>query len=287
MKIIFFNHFHNGDVHLSRGFIQQIMEKFPDHSYAYAHKNQPNLVPECKVADMPNCDAYTSIHRQDGAIYLNTWYGQQHSGYISQHGITFDCLYAIFDAHCRTVFNQSLAEIQPDLTLLFPHLKIERYHTEKMKDWLSCQWQHKTIMFENGQALSGQAENFDMNKVVLDLANEYPDLRFIVSKKIEAPANVYYTGDIIQKPEGTDLNEISFLANRSRLFIGRTSGVTSICMTRTNLFWSQLRMMLFCYDTAQPYWLKSMKDRIQYTARITVHGETDVEAVKNLIRKEI
>ena len=55
MKITFFNPYHNGDVNVSRSFVRKIMERAPEHTYKYSHKNPANL-----LADIPNL-AYDPI----------------------------------------------------------------------------------------------------------------------------------------------------------------------------------------------------------------------------------
>lgn len=52
-RIVFFNCFHNGDIHVSRGFVRQIMNKIkqlePDTTFGYTHKMSAEL-----LSDIPD-----------------------------------------------------------------------------------------------------------------------------------------------------------------------------------------------------------------------------------------
>jgi len=286
MKIIFFNHFHNGDVHLSRGFVKAIMTAFPEHEYSYAHKNDPNL-----LADIPNlkhlnnipCSQHEGVIKINGDIWINTWYGQQSFHYMNQYGITFDTLYSALNAATQTIFNKSLAEIEPNPINLFPSIDYMKLKVDNIHSWL-MNHSGKRVLVENSLSLSGQSNNFDMNQVVVKLANKHPSLMFLTSAPIkDCPTNVFYCGDIIKK-SGSDLNEISYLSIHCDVVVGRASGIFSFCMTKENLFQRKASFVCFSNLDTPKFWLHDLFDKtIDYHTTITNYTTSDLDKVENII----
>ena len=161
MKVIFFNFWHNGDLHLSRGIVRKIMEYVKDVSFTYSHKCSPNV-----LSDIPNLtydptsilsltNPHDNLMRTQDSIYINTWYGQQNQRYVNQYGTTFDCLYSAFDDTCKNVWDFSLADISKDVREFFPIIDYSKYELTKTNQWLNNHPEHK-ILIENGLALSNQ-----------------------------------------------------------------------------------------------------------------------------------
>jgi hypothetical protein len=81
-----------------------------------------------------------------------------------------------------------------------------------------------TIIFSNGPVRSGQSNLIDINFVTHLLFNLFPEKKIILThiSQISHP-NIIYTSDII-KTQGSDLNEISWVAEKCKYIIGRNSG---------------------------------------------------------------
>lgn len=283
MKITFFNHFHNGDLHLSRGFVRAIMSAHPEHEYAYAHPKEPHLlsdIPNLKYQQHIPLKEYEGIKEINEVIYVNTWYGQQHGRFMDKLGVTFDTLYCIFD----DVWTQILCQVQSDNPAnQFPSIDYSKFECRHANEWLGQHWEKK-VLVENGLSLSGQSVNFDMNQVVVKLALAHTDIAFLTSQPIaNAPPNVYSCGSIIKK-SGSDLNEISYLSTHCDIIIGRASGVFSFCMTKDNLFLNNKTFLCFSNLDRPKFWLGDMFDKtIDYTATVMNYTATDLDKVQNLI----
>lgn len=297
MRVILFNHWHNGDVHLSRGVVRQMIKKVeqiaPATEFIYSHHNPSNL-----LLDIPNLgfdpdlvntvDQHDNLVHRNDTVFINSWYNQQHSRYMSRYGVSFDSLYAAFDDTCQSLWNFSLSDISTDVRDFFPVIDYEAYEIERARQWLSLHL-GKKILVENGPANSGQAINFAMAPLILQAAQRHPDYSFILSQRENNtfPPNVFYTSDIIGRLEGSDLNEISFLSNYCDVVIGRASGVFSFALTRANLF--ERRVKFLCFSNLVPnksnkFWLSSLlQDRVEYKSQFTVSGTSDIWQVVNLL----
>src|SRR5271166_551258 len=164
-RIIFFNHFHNGDLHVSRGLVRQIIDKVhqidPNVQFAYSHPHSQSV-----LMDIPNLSfepqailALNNTHENlsviNGNTYINTWYGQQRWKYMNRYGLTMDCLYMALDDSCQSLWGFSLSEITKDLSTFFPLIDYSKYETKNITSWLSNH-PEKKIFVANGLALSGQ-----------------------------------------------------------------------------------------------------------------------------------
>lgn len=298
MRITFFNPYHNGDVNVSRGFVRKIMERAPEHTYKYSHKNPANL-----LADIPNL-AYdpiginsvpndsVGIFVKDDTTFINTWYCQQNFKFYHKYKITFDSLYCCFDENCKKVFGFSLSDISKEPKDFYPTIDYTKFEIGNAKKWLGGNTDKK-VLIENGQVLSGQAHDFNMTQVIANVARNHKDTTFILSNhgNVGLPNNCIYADKIIQKNMKSDLNEISFLSTHCDVIIGKASGVFSFCLTQQNLFERQAKYLCFSKWPAiaeNKFWLHNlMKDRIEYSSKILVSGEANVNRIASIIEANI
>jgi|ERR1700722_3843005 len=299
-RVVFWNNWHNGDVHLSRGFVKQIMRKVhsiePSISFCYAHPNDPML-----LSDIPNLsydrepltflDPHQSLMMKDETVFVNTWYDQQHQRFSREFGIlTFDALYVIFNEACRQLFGFMLPECSDQLSDFFPSIDYRAFDIHHAKEWLSSH-PEKKVLIENGDALSGQAHNFQMLPIIEQLAKERPNVSFVLSKKEKSIlSNVFWTDDIIQKEGKTDLNEISFLSTHCDVIVGKASGVFSFSLVQENFFERQTSFLCFSHLLAHQskYWLgRLFSDKVNYTSRVQISNETNADAISTIIKEHL
>lgn len=300
-RIVFFNCFHNGDVHVSRGFVRQIMNKVhqldPSVQFAYGHKNTPDL-----LSDIPNLgfdSSFSSAIRSEhdnlvcvgDTVYINTWYAQQQFKYMNRHGITIDTIYDALEDSCKTLWDFSLSDISGDPSIFFPTIDYSKLNVGTIKNWIDNH-PEKKILVESGPALSNQATNFPMGPIISQLANKYPDKSFILTSQegVTLP-NVFYTSNITNRGGKTDLNEISFISSHCDVMIGRASGVWSFSLTQDNLF--KRKMTYLCFSNLVPkkegkFWLGAkFEDIINYSSNIITTNESDVDVVRNIIERHL
>src|ERR1700727_2677617 len=110
MRVIFFNAFHNGDVHFTRGFVRAIMKYVkenidPNIRFGYAHRNDPGLLKDISGLEQNSPwgshNEHANLVREGDDVYINTWYGQQNHKYMNRYGICFDTLYSAIDDSCK------------------------------------------------------------------------------------------------------------------------------------------------------------------------------------------
>jgi hypothetical protein len=296
MRVVFFNYFHNGDIHVSRNIIRMIMNKLPGYSFSYSHKNPPNI-----LADISNLEfsrtgigmisEHTSLLRTPDTLYFNTWYAQQHFKHMNALGLTFDALYAGFDENCRNAFGFSLGELSQNPHDFYPTIDYSKFEIANAKEWLSRNPERK-ILVENGQSLSGQSDNFNMTQAVANIAKNHMDKIFIFANQdgIPLPNNCIYAGSIIKKSQRSDLNEISYLSTHCDTIIGRASGVWTFALTQQNLFQRQPKFIGF-YNLpfkGQDYWLgPNFKDKVHYSATFSGHDVTQIDKVQEIIQANL
>lgn len=295
MNVVFYNHFHNGDVHASRGFVRQIMNKVSGMNFIYSHRNSSNL-----LADIPNLkhdpfpltvltNNHAGAFQNGNDIFINTWYGQQNFRFMNRYGITIDSLYAAFDEACRNLWNFSLSDISDDPRVFFPTIDYSKHDILNAKNWL---YGHpgKKVYVETAWAQSGQADNFMMTPAIIELAQRHPDKYFILSNQegnYTLPGNVVYSSNIIQKSSGSDLNENSFISTHCDVIVGRASGAFTFALTQENLFVRSPKFICFTNLVPQPpnkWWMSELlRDKVQYSAQFVIENVSTTERAKQIL----
>jgi len=241
-NVVFFNHFHNGDIHFSRRFVKYFADLFTKRGYGcyYYHRNNPAL-----LADIPNVKHTTSCPLTSerilsqtigNNIFLSTWYGANFN-FIGQYGITFNCLYHIFEDHARKyLLPEDVAKfLSEDKTMFYPEVDYSAFNLQSINQWLLRE-SRKKVLVSNGNTLSGQASNVNMDPVLDTLAATFPQVLFIPTNTTHVVRNnVISSADIVGKV-GLDLNETSYLSTFCDLIVGRCSGAYSFAMTHHNMF---------------------------------------------------
>lgn len=296
MKVVFFNHWHNGDVHVSRTFVRKIMEKLssldPQITFSYSHKNDPGLLKDIpNLVFDPNGVHQIGMHdntvKRGDTLYINTWYAQQNYKFMNIYGISFDTLYAIFDDTCKNTWGFSLSDISSDPSDFFPVIDYERFNIENAKSWIN-QYPGKKIFVSNGVALSSQAHNFSLTSIINELSKKHTDKIFILSNYdgIPGSANIIHSSDIIRKV-GNDLNENAYIASHCDVIIGKASGAFSFAVTKENCLQKSLKFLTFCNlvpSYPNKFWLGDyLKDRINYTSQFIVSNDSDIHTISSII----
>ena len=299
MNVIFFNHFHNGDVHISRKFVRQIMrkviKKHPDTTFTFSHFNAPDLlgdIPNLKYDNISvkNVKDSDNLVRIGNDIYINSWYCQQSWKYFKHYGLTIDCLYMAYNDTCKEIWGFDLKSISNDPIDFFPTIDYSKYFINNAQNWIKNHPEEK-IMVENGKALSGQANNFPITPIIIELANKYADKTFILTtpEDIKLPNNIVYSHDIIKKND-KDLNEVSFLGSYCKTIIGRASGVFTFNLTKEHLFKKNIKFICFSKIGSLPnkFWLGPLwQNKVKYSSTFVSSTETNLLNIKNIIEHNL
>lgn len=303
-KIVFFNYYHNGDIHVSRGFIRQIINKVhqlePETQFFYGHRNYSGL-----LADIPNlsfdANALSIIHNDHinmykvgDTTYINTWYNQQNSKYMGRYSISIDTLYAAFNDTCKNLWGFSLNDISTDPSIFFPVIDYDKLEITQAKNWLDKHPAPK-VFVSNGIPLSDQAHIFPLTEIIISLSNQHRDKIFILSNKYKRYAynilpNIFYSSDIINK-KTNDLNENSFISSHCDVIIGSASGAFTFSMTQENLFHRNNKFLAFCNLVPIPpnkFWVNELlRDKINYKSKIIVSNESDTTRIYKAIHANL
>lgn len=303
-KVVFFNYFHNGDIHVSREFVRLIISTVkriePETQFYYGHRNYNGL-----LADIPDLifdpaaltiirDHQVGIRTINDTIYINTWYGQQHSKYTNNYGLSIDTLYAAFDDACKILWGFSLDSISTDLTKFFPTIDYSKFYITNATKWIQAQ-PNKKIFISNGDVLSDQAHEFSFAPLIVDLARKHHDKIFILSNReykyvIGREPNICYSDTIIGKKQN-DLNENAFLASHCDVIVGRASGPFTFAMTQETLFQKKKKFLNFCNLIPRKegkFWMNGLfEDKVNYLSDVIVSNDSNTNMIKNLIDKNI
>lgn len=297
-SVVFFNHYHNGDLHVSRGLviktIDLIKKLYPNIDIIYTHKNKPDILQDINARYdgrlINKISPKSGSYIEGDQLFINTWYGSNNLEYLNKYGITFDCLYYLFDDVWKKL-GADISKIDPKF--LFPTIDYSSYKIDSVRNYISKHQSNKKVLVANADAQSGQATNFPMARIILDIAGKRPNVIFFISNKeqkcnFQTRDNVIYTPDIISKTIGSDLNENSYIGTFCDLIIGRSSGVFSFCYTQQNLFNRKVDMLCFKNPQSPVDWLgDSFRNKIKYSANFIESNDIQAKAVTNIIERYI
>lgn len=237
MKINFYNNWHNGDIHNSRGLITHIMKHMGvDNIYTYRHINGPKLLLDVNVQYInEQVNTNELVFYRDGELYINTWIAC-----IDEQGHQFCSRFGCNDIGNMHLLNCIYRLLKKDIVVtdeweLVSDINYGKYINNNILNFVKSDT--KDILLCNGPVLSGQAHNFSFTPIIYQLSDRYPDCRFILTQKDDQinKNNVYYTTDIIRDVGSSDLNEISYISTKSNIIVGRASGPFIFAQTRSTL----------------------------------------------------
>lgn len=242
--IKFYNHFHNGDIFVSRGFITDIIKKLPDFNFEYHHKNAKKTTDDF-ITYGEKLNGYNSLVRfvpGENELAINTWIGayndywNKEPPHFWEGGINYVVLHRMWK-YIVSVINDHFKtdiELSDCIESYIPEIDYGLAQLEPIKQHLSGREGQKRILFSNGVPMSGQSFIDDMGAFINQFAQENPDVQFYVTKRIftDRP-NILCTDDF--NINGSDLIEISYLSKYCDLVVGKNSGPFIYCLTRENM----------------------------------------------------
>jgi hypothetical protein len=293
-KVIFFNAFHKGDLHLSRTMVKRFVEAFPDIEFGYMHQNDPYLLKDLGLKYYGwrrlSSKDQTGVVQIDDTLYLNTWFCSYDNEFMNRYnGITFDTLYFVFEKHL-SLFGRTWADIEKDPKELYPSIDWSKYNCAGVDRYRAIEFPKykKNVIICNGPALSGQSKPFDWNIIIDYLSRKFPNVQFICTDNgyKKKTSNVAFTSDIIGIKE-CDLNEIAYLSTFCEVIIGRTSGPNSYTMIKENSFDSRKTLLSFSSINAPIFYLDVMAEKIKYDADVRNYDIDDIQEIERLITEAI
>ena len=221
MKIVFFNHYHNGDIFASKGYISDLIKELSGHELYYQHYNSPKLLRDLNIqyqtleVPLGNFSDRNPMAGDRDSIFINTWIGN----YLPYgDGINWGTYHTMFSKIYSSISDMmdGAIELGP-IQYYLPEINYEYFDIPDVKIPKGA------IIISNGPVLSGQSTLPDLNNIITGLL-EKTDRDIILTHF--APFNsdrIHYTNNMIETTGG-DLNEISWVASQCDYLIGRNSG---------------------------------------------------------------
>jgi len=240
MKYIFFyNHFHNGDVFLTREYVREIAKLYPEATIKYFHGNSPKIIADLGIKTL-NISEYNTVFDmrskfiKDDGLQINTWIGNH---LLLNPG----CNYLTYNK----MFKELIKDIGLDYDVKDPEYYIPDIDFSQYDIPNNFEIDDSAIMFSNGPVHSGQSNIGSTNEIVQAILDNIPDRKIILTHKTEIINDrLIYTDDIINT-SGGDLNEISWVAEKCKTIIGRNSGPFCFMHTKNILNNSQKNIIAF------------------------------------------
>ena len=248
--IYFFNTFHNGDVHYSRTFVKDMMNKLGKNDYCYLHNNKPEILKDIQnlkhdnawnsfsnwnlISDYP-INYISRIIKKDNDVYINTWVGQQK--WITKKNINrnrdnrYCSLYSLYEMY-EDIYEELSIPIEK-IDFYIPDIDFEYIEKNNIDNFMLNNKYDYKILIVNNEPRTVRIK-MDMELIVNELSDKYKNILFILTNKIElSKENVAYTNDIIKL--NSDLNEIGYLSKYCDIIVGRPSGPYCFCMNKDTM----------------------------------------------------
>lgn len=221
MNIVFYNHYHNGDIFASKAYVEDIIKEFKGANFYYQHPNSPRLLRDVDIefrdieAPLGALPVREKFRVSKDTIFINTWIGN----YLNLgSGINWPTYHKMFNVIYEFLYDETDNKI--------PLGPVEYYIPEIRYDYFDIPdvtIPENSVIISNGPVMSGQSNLQNIDSIVNSIL-EHTDYSIILTHF--SPFNsdrVYYTNNITNIIGG-DLNEISWIAEQCKYIIGRNSG---------------------------------------------------------------
>lgn len=307
-NLIFFNHYHRGDLFTHKEFARQCKKEITWAKMAYWHYNHPKVNADLGIPlqntpyQLDNKQLFYYLE-QDNKIFLlvNTWIGCHNEIFAKHGGVNLLSLTESW----KVLFDEINSKMKSNLVVdsnieaYLPTIDWDFFNVDNVDDFVAAN-SGKKVLFCNGVPMSNQSFASDLSKEIKDLAHTYKDILFICTKKFDTSAeNIKFTDDIIQDTEefqiktpwndrplnNCDLNEISYLSTKCNAIIGKNSGPFVFCETKENFM--DPSKMIVSFSKGQ---FESMSNSVNMKCKyklVTDHSEDNIKKVITQVVDEL
>ena len=260
-KVIFFNHYGNGDLFESTAFIEDLHEIIPSKEYIYSHGKNNKIFQHLKWLNqddeyVKHVDHRVSTLVENNCLYFNTWIGRDGRYVLPGIGCTVEMLYRMYNdmlAPYNLHLRKSVYEYIPNI----PHLT-DVCDFEGIIKYMENIYSKKRVLISNGNVQSSQAFNFDLEPIINRLAENYPDFIFFVTNPLISEfSNIVNTENVTNELSGCDLHAIGFMANYCDLMIGRCSGPIVFAQHKWKVYHMGHKSLSFTYTQEGSHFILS------------------------------
>lgn len=286
-KLIFFNHYRNGDCFINKQYVRQIISKIKPKDVYYAHNNHESVTQDLpiqllRIDQLPRelRDHIKIAYDEDtNTLFLNTWVGTavpkhfnwgQHPNFVTLHAIWLD----IFKGLNLTLDGNYYDNL--------PVLDFSKYDLKRADNWINNHIERDFVLICNGKHQSDQSSMGDMANIISNLSTTYRHVNFVVCDKLDIRNdNIFYTDDIFDGPVG-NLPQISYLSHHAKLIVGKNSGPFSFAHTYSNN--SNPKQTFICFSKVMEHCLAGDG---KYYAEHLFSDTTDDQIATNIISQSI
>ena len=292
--IYFYNTFHNGDIHYSRTFVRDIMNKLGKNDYYYLHNNNPQLLKDFpslkhdksfstfddwKLVSKYPISYKEQIIKSDDDLFINTWVGQR--SWITNKGLNrnrdnrYCSLYSHYELY-EDIFDTLSIPIEK-INFYLPKIDFDYIEKENIDKFISKSKFKSKVLLVNNFPRTIRID-IDIAQSVNVLSSKFPDVLFILTEKTPLnKENIEYTENIIKLD--FDLNEISYLSKFCDIIVGRPSGPYVFCMINDN-FVKDKTFITISHNIYDKFYFETESD----TLLLTNHS---VDSLIDIIEKKI
>jgi len=285
-NIVFYNWGHNGDIHYSKEFVKDLIKKIKAPAF-YQTKCNKNILKDVNVEVVPfSMDRFIEheilFENTKNNLFINTWIGSSNRVYLINGGCCLDGNYKKY----QKIYDSLNLKIEKKIYYI-PEINFNLILKDNIDIFLSKYVDVKKILFCNGNVLSGQAINFNMNDIILELANKYKDCLFILTDSSNPlnKDNIKYTKDIINIRDN-DLNEISYISTFCDIIIGRGSGPYCFSTIKSNLLNKNKIFIGFTNLIEDAKWANNIELNIDGAEQIW-YNQNDKNVIIEIIENKI
>ena len=261
--VLFQNELHNGDIHMSRSYVMDLMNILGENNYYYHHRNSPRLLID--INGLKTVSNPEEMHQPPDLI-ISTWIGQfsfdSKGNWIKPFGgCNFVNYYNVMGQVYRSL---GILDRMKPIDFYYPKIDYTQFKIQGIDEYFSCQ-NRKHILICNNHVNSGQAHG-SMTPLILHLSKKFPDYVFILSNRLTDESdidleNVVYASSIINDASVSfDMNEISYIAKNCDVIIGRSSGPYSFSITEDTV--KSKVFICFCNDPNDSWWTHNTNNLI-------------------------
>ena len=240
-NIVFFNHWHYGDLFSTRGWVADIKRQLPESNFYYAHKKNPRAIidlvdtldEENNRMVLDGIDQWKRFGVDEDTILINTWVGSYmglwantHPSYISHQRIIGECY-----NNLRQQFGIDL-KLSDDVWDYVPEIDYSVYNTAAVDN--NTELVGNVYLFCNSAVASKQSSMDNMKSIIEYVAENHKNDTIVATEKFETKLdNILFTSDIFS--DTCDLCDISYLSTKVNLVVGKNSGPFTYANTKQNL----------------------------------------------------
>jgi len=289
-KLIFYNLWHNGDIHFTRSYIRDIMKKTNFDEYQYLHNNNPGI-----LRDIPNlvygktneyCQDTTIVLRVNNDLYINVWIGFYNSLFNEEVDSPVRTVSGVLYRFFTHIYEKLGIKLGDERDYV-PFIEFDSFDKTKIDTFIETN-KYPKVLVVNGPVFAYQSViEINFMDIINRLSEDYPYVQFLLTERIALDKpNVLFTSDI-----APELMDISYLSMFCDVIFGRSTGPYVFSWMEKNLKDTQktyicasLKLRHITWGTksnCKNVWIEDyneiyniVKDELKFLSPITVNDFT-------------